>query len=297
MNGDVGKIPYDFFSSHFYLLYNQKAKEENKTYEIIEELKKLNKEDIEKIFSSTDLRVESEDSLFEVITLLGEDFYFLFDFLEVQYLSVENMKQLIENINNYEIPFHSKLWSSLCRRLCLNCSSSSNPRQKTPIQCNDGVLRYIYDKTNRNVYLSNIIDVEVSGIDNGEIKNLFDKSRETSLTLKNSEESYIIIDLKEKKINLTKYYLSVPNNNKYYSNDRPKTWNVSGSNDKKEWDTLDVKSNDSYLNSYGSNHTYECQRKNKNYYRYIRFNNITSQNNNHRMELSEIELYGSILTK
>ena len=32
VNGDIGKIPYDFFSSHFYLLYNRKAREENKTY-------------------------------------------------------------------------------------------------------------------------------------------------------------------------------------------------------------------------------------------------------------------------
>ena len=193
----------------------------------------MNKDDIEKTFSSKDLRVESEDSLFEVIELLGEDYYFLFDYLEVRFLSVENMTKLIANINNYEIPFHSLLWASLCRRLCLSCSSGSNPRQKTPIQCNDGVLQYIRNKTNKNVYLSSIIDAEVSGIDNGEIKNIFDRSKETSLVIKNAKDSYIIIDLKEKKINLTKYYLSVPSNNKYYCSDHPKNWEVCGSNDGK----------------------------------------------------------------
>lgn len=92
------------------LFCNQKAVEENRSERVIDELLKMDKEDAENIFSSDKLPVESEDSLFEVITLLGPDYYFILDYVEMQYLSVKNVAKLIENIDNCDILFHTLLW-------------------------------------------------------------------------------------------------------------------------------------------------------------------------------------------
>ena len=73
---------------------------------------------------------------------------------------------------------------------------------------------------------------------------------------------------------LCQNYNEVPNNNKYFCSDRPKNWEVCGSNDRIEWEVIDNRSNDSYLSNYGNYHTYECNRSNKNYYCYASFDKI-----------------------
>lgn len=102
---------------------------------VIDELLKMDKEDAENIFSSDKLRVESEDSLFEVITLLGPDYYFLFDYVEMQYLSVKNVAKLIENIDNCDILFRTLLWFV-------------NLKVIVQINCENGVFRYIRENSN-----------------------------------------------------------------------------------------------------------------------------------------------------
>lgn len=269
----------------------------NRSQRVIDELLKIDKEDVEKIFSSDKLRVESEDSLFEVICHLGTDYYFLFDYVEMQYLSVQNVAKLIENIDNCDIQFHTLLWKSICRRLVReleNKSSFKNPRQKRPVNCENGVFRYIREKSNKKEYPSKEFDAETSGISSGEIKNLFDQSRKTYLVTNNDENAFVMLDFKDKKINLTKYYLSVPSPNSGY---RPKNWEIQGSNDKKEWEVLDKKQNCSSLSSDESYNTFTCQNVNQQYYRYIRIANIINKDNNHYLVLSEIELYGSVINE
>ena len=264
---------------------------------VIDELLKMDKEDAENIFSSDKLRVESEDSLFEVITLLGPDYYFLFDYVEMQYLSVQNVAKLIENIDNCDIPFHTLLWKSICRRLVRELESNSsfkNPREKRPINCENGVFRYIRENSNRKEYPSKEFDAFASSIYSGEIKNLFDQTKKTQLLTNNDDNTFVMIDFKDKKINLTKYYLSVPSS---YSGNRPKSWEIQGSNNNEEWEVLDKKQNCSNLSSDESYNTFTCQNVNKQYYRYIRIANITNKDNNHSLVLSEIELYGSVITE
>ena len=110
----------------------------------------------------------------------------------------------------------------------------------------------------------------------------------------NDDNTFVMIDFKDKKINLTKYYLSVPSS---YSGNRPKSWEIQGSNNNEEWEVLDKKQNCFNLSSDESYNTFTCQNVNKQYYRYIRIANITNKDNNHSLVLSEIELYGSVITK
>ena len=163
----------EFISTHCCEIFqNDESKEKAK--------KLLSKEELERIFSSDKLKIESEDWLFELICSLGPEFYSLFDYIEIQYLSVEKVKQLIEIIDNEEINIHNLLWSSICRRLLIDPyinNEMKNPRVKNvDIQCEQGIFKYLSEINNvSNIYSSKIIGVKSSQINHGEIENLFEQ--------------------------------------------------------------------------------------------------------------------------
>ena len=138
--------------------------------------------------------------------------------------------------------------------------------------------------------------MKVSGISVGEIKNLFDNSKDTVLRVVDNINSFIIFDFKNKKVSISKYYLSVPSSLTGYNGNRPKTWDIEGSNDLQNWEIIDQRANDSSLSDYGRSKTFNVNNNNNNkYFKYIRIKEIISQNGNHQMLLSEIEFYGSYM--
>lgn len=289
---------YDTISKNFCTLFKTKSDNEEKSIEI-DKIKKMSRYDLEQIFSSPNLQIESEDWLFELINSLGPEFNYLYDYIEIQYLSVSNVELLIENIDKYEINLHNLLWSSICRRLLIDVSTvnkKQNPRQikSQEIKCDDGIFKYLQKSSNDNVYVSKKIDVKVSGISGGEIKNIFDHSKDTVLRVKDNTNSFIIIDFKDKKVNLSKYYFSVPSQGTGTWSYRPKTWIIEGSNDSSDWTTIDERNNDSSLINYNASNTFDIK-QNNNFYRYIRIKEIISQDNGHKILLSEIEFFGSIM--
>lgn len=301
---DIPGNLFDLIASNLYkIITSPNGQEEGKVKQNF--LKKMSRSDLEEIFSSKKLQIDSEDTLFEYITSLGSEFFYLYDYVEIQFLSVENVERLIFNIENYEVPLHNLLWSSICRRLLLDVSKINdkrNPRCIFPPSTNcetEGIIKHLQKSSNDNVYESKTIDVIVSGIDGGEIKNLFDHSTDTILKAnsKDSKNSYVIVDFKDKKVNVSKYYLSVPSQKANWVNDRPYSWRIEGSNDKENWEKIDERLNNSSLKYYGASNTFDVtERKNK-FYRYIRIFEITSQDNSHLMLLSEIEFYGLIQDK
>ena len=100
----------------------------------------------------------------------------------------------------------------------------------------------------------------------------------------------MIFDFQERKINISKYYLSVPSQKRGACDGRPKTWRIEGSNDEQKWELIDSKENETSLNSYSKSNTFQCQNINNQFYQFIRLKNI----NNIYLLLSEIEFYESI---
>ena len=78
----------------------------------------------------------------------------------------------------------------------------------------------------------------------------------------------------------------------------PKSWRIEGSNDKTNWDLIDKKENDSYLNGKYNQHRFICQNKNNNYYQYIRYVQddswYTNRDYKYKIRLSCFEFFGSI---
>ena len=100
----------------------------------------------------------------------------------------------------------------------------------------------------------------------------------------------MIFDFQERKINISKYYLSVPSQKRGSTNGQPNKWRIEGSNDEQKWEEIDSKENETSLNSYSKSNTFQCQNINNQFYQFIRLKNI----NNIYLLLSEIEFYGSI---
>lgn len=291
-NSKMNDKVIEFISTHFYDIFKNGELKENV-------MKSVSKEELDSIFSSEKLKIESEDWLFELVCSLGPEFYSLFDYIEIQYLSVEKVKQLIEIIDNEEITVHNLLWSSICRRLLIDPyinNEMKNPRVKCiSVQCEQGIFKYL-SETNKvsNVYSSKIVVVESSQIKNGQIEHLFDHSKDTYFRVcNNNNDGYIIFDFQQQKVNINKYYISVTTNTGTF-NGRPKTWRIEGSNDEQKWEEIDSKENDTSLNGYGYSNTFNCKNINNQFYQFIRFKPIYDHNGSNLLMLSEIEFYGTI---
>ena len=282
---------FNHISSHFYAFCNT------------ENLKELNKDELEAIISSPELKIESEDSLFEFITSLGSEFTYLYDYLNVEFLSQENINILVKNINQYDLTIHKKLWLSISNRLTLDPSQlnnlENNPRIKqAEINCNNtGVFEYLRKLSNGNPYETKAFSIESTPHQCGDHSKLFDKSKDTFIRLTQNPENFILFDFMDKKISISKYSLSVPSSYSTHSLGQPKCWKIQGSNDKESWDDIDSIKNNYDLNGYGKEKTFDVKNKSKKFYRYIwiyKIVNHSSGSHENVLLLSDIEFYGSV---
>ena len=309
------KQHYEHISKHFYELFEEPTDND----EIYSILRNMKYSDLEQIITSEKLQIKSEDELFEIIEKLGGEFINLIDYIETKFLSVSNIAKLIEYIDNNsyksEYSIHQLLWESICRRLIIDNSkelferkernpretSNSNTKTKSTtndktIECREGIIKYLEETSKSNVYKTKMIDVETSYVNNGEIKNIFDHSKDSRLQVynNNSPNPFIILDFKDKRINISKYYFSVPSSEGGWSG-RPKTWNIEGSNDKENWYIIDERANDTSFKEYYKSNSFSIQQETNNFYRFIRIKGIEAHNGSSYLLLSEIEFYGRIL--
>ena len=112
----------------------------------------------------------------------------------------------------------------------------------------------------------------------------------------NEREGWIEFDFGQRTINLTSYTIRTNSSNPNWNH--PKTWRIVGSNDKDHWVTLDHQTNNSDLRGSNLQHRFECENKDKNYYRYIKYTQEDNWNSNHQEKydiyLTCIEFFGSI---
>lgn len=293
-NNKMGSKVIEFIAAHFYEIFKESDQK-------IEKLKSFNRDESERIFSSEKLKIESEDWLFDIVCSLGSEFFFLFDYIEIQYLSVEKVKKLIEMIDSDQVTVHNLLWSSICRRLIIDPyknNEMNNPRvESDSIKCEQGIFQYLSEiNKNSNIYSSKVINFKSSSYDDGDsVDSLFDHSKDTYYRVRNDDGGgYMIFDFQQKKINISKYYLSVPSAKRRATSGQPSTWRIEGSNDEQNWCLIDSKENDSSLNAYSKSNTFTCKNINNQFYQFIRFKPIKSCDNTNFLLLSEIEFYGSI---
>ena len=220
-------------------------------------LTNLTYEDLQTILTSKSLRIQNEDSLFDYIRSFcrkDNSFIGLFEYIEFSNLSEEKMKEFIHFFDLNSI--NQGIWNALSKRLILNQNQLIENRYKAkPISIQydsqyplNGIFTYM-----KNKYTSSFHDEVFIHFSNSQTSNptsIIDHIDQTVFQTTDSPNSWIAFSFKNYKIKLTSYtlmsyYLGRPN----FAN--PKTWIIEGSNNGRNWSTIDEVKDCNSLNGKG----------------------------------------------
>lgn len=106
---------------------------------------------------------------------------------------------------------------------------------------------------------------------------------------------WVEVDFGEQKVSLESYTIRSGDSSAYYYS-HPKSWRISGSNDRSHWEIISHMVNCSLLNGPYKQHRFECENSQK-FYRYIRYIQEDSWSKDYKfnIRLTCLELFGSIL--
>lgn len=293
----------DFISSHFYSIDKS-------------ELKKLPVNILLLIISNDNLKLESEDSLFNFIKQLFEESsnfesIQLYEQIEFTQLSKNKFKEFINILNPSEIT--NNLWRKISDCFYVNKTHSfgklSRYRYKTKqilFEGNpfEGIINYLDKTYGGNVADNKTVVVTESSVDDPnteQSRNAVDLSNtKTYFGSKSRENSWLQYDFGERRVNPTHYSIRTRH---YWDGWYLRNWVIEGSNtgNDNDWEILDSRQNDESLNKPVDTHTYnisnELCHKDK-CYKYLRIR-VTGKNSNeaYHLILSALEYFGELIEK
>lgn len=217
-------------------------------------MKKLNIETLYEILQNKELKINSEDSLFEFILSLYEidtSYSVLFEFILFNNLSQKSFEKFIDKVEFEDI--NLSIWKSICSRFCAESNEINSNRY------NNYIININYDKSNKFNGIFNYLTNQTKGniVENGTIKissnsyinenyhpkNIVDFNNSLSFRTSHSEGTMkISIDLKDKQVQLSGY--SFQSNLQSFCLDK---FTVEVSNDEKSWEVVDEHSNDFWI--------------------------------------------------
>ena len=288
----TGKINdlIEFAAEHFY----QIPRENMKTVDI---------EILAAVIKNAKLRLEDEESLFELLLGLYEEdreYSSLFEYVEFKHLKSESVREFI---NQFDIEYLSAgTWQSICERL-VGVSESPVGSERYILKCEEfgqkegeefnGIMRHLTEETGGNIHDNGTIEITSNSIySNYYPRNIVDYQRNNLYYSNNQENSEICFDFKDKEIQITSY--SLKSCNWGQNSDNLKSWVVEVSNDHQRWDEIDKRENNSILNGANLIGTFDTK-ENKSFYRFVRLRQTGKNwNNCYYTGIASIEFYGKM---
>ncbi|KAK8840504.1 hypothetical protein M9Y10_030712 [Tritrichomonas musculus] len=288
----TGKINdlIEFAAEHFY----QIPRKNMKTVEI---------DILEAVIKNAKLRLEDEESLFELILGLYEEdreYSSLFEYVEFKHLKSESVREFI---NQFDIEYLSAgTWQSICQRL-VGVSESPVGSERYILKCEEfgqkegeefnGIMRHLTEETGGNIHDNGNIEITSNSIySNYYPRNIVDYQSNNLYYSNNQENSEICFDFKDKEIQITSYSLKSCNWGQNMNN--LKSWVVEVSNDHQKWDEIDKRENNSILNGANLIGTFNTK-ENKSFYRFVRLRQTGKNwNNCYHTGIASIEFYGKM---
>ncbi|KAK8887933.1 hypothetical protein M9Y10_038992 [Tritrichomonas musculus] len=277
------------------------------------------------IIKNDELKIESEDSLLELIeSFFSEPRYVNdekekevklseIDFCEelrFEFLTEEKFKEFIDKFDVNEMT--ADLWRKLKKCFYFNknlpnenCESSRYFIKGSLFKYDgksehafDGIIRELTKKNSGNVDEKGVVKVTSSSV----CCNLYPKRAVDFDNIDNyfasddKENSWLQYDFINLRVRPTHYSMRSRNSGgKGYKN--PMSWLIEGSNDAENWTTLDSQKNVTYLDGKSLVHTFDIKALQKvNFFRYLRIRQ-TSKNsgNDDLLVISALEYFGSII--
>lgn len=297
----------DFLASYFYLIDSDK-------------LIQLRRDIIYSIISNKHLKIESEDSLFEIIKQIFsnkecaerlEDDYLnitcFYEEFELAFLSEDRFRELIEIIDPSSIT--KNLWQKL------KCCFYINKKQNVLFAKNSSMRYFSFGQQfsyNGNNPLEGIVDYKKRS-NNGSFKatsssEMYSNSFAANASdlhnsnncfeSKDEQNSWLKYDFGSQKVHPTHYSIRTRHDSNCH---HLRNWVIEGansdSNNENEWKILDSRLNDTFLNNINAVHTYEIGKiKCYECYRYLRIRQtgVNSDNSNY-LFISALEFFGSLI--
>lgn len=295
-----------FVASHFFDICEKN----------IEDLLTLKLETIEKILTSSQLKLKTEDQLLRTINELylnDPKYSVLYETVYFLNVSSDAMKEFIEIFDVNDMT--TSMWMNISGRLREDVKFSKTskieakikrykdpPRRGTTFLATkgnsfSGILNYLLTKTGGKI--ENEINITASSVyynqENCLPKNVVLFNDQTNVFLSdNKQNNFISFDFKEHRVIPSNYTIKSSDPARH-NGDHPKCWIFEGSNDNDSWETLDSEDNCADLNGSNLVHTFAVKNQNSKEYRYIRVRSTgPSWSGDNYFGFDSFEIFGSM---
>lgn len=301
----------DYISSHFHSI------EKNK-------LLRFSRPILLMILSNENLKLESEDSLFDFINQIYSNsesnnnnddiemqkFYSCIDFSE---LSDEKLKAIFQSIDSTKMT--DELWKKICEsyRIDIHSKKQSNQSRYTFVRKNfifdgdsqnsfSGILAHLTNESNGNVHDNGTIVVTSSSVFSNDYhpKNAVDFNNNSKFFCSaNQPNSWICYDFKDRKVQPSFYTIRTRIDGDA-THHHPKFWVIEGSNDESDWKVLDTRNDITSLHLKNTVQTFKIQTRlslNESF-RFLRFRQtgLSSAGYNY-LNFAALEYFGFLYEK
>ena len=314
LNTELHDIAIEYLSKHLIsIIDNDKMIKFNS---------KIMREIIDKYFDEKN-KTENEESIDEINELFNkmktkEEKEIVMHFLlchEFEKYNQEMIDFFYQNIDDDIIENdYSRIIYIIRHHLCSLVPKKCETKNDKMTECQfkgdelDGIFNHLRQKLGDELYNNQMIKFSAGGFlhKSCPITNLFKYDKEnidktfynySGAFPKSESDSWIEIDLGERKINLTSYTIRTCDHTAI-NGCKAKSWRIVGSNDHEHWDVLSHQINRTELQEPKSQHRFECE-SNSQFYKYIRYiQEETSSDNStykYKIHYACIEFFGTIL--
>ena len=285
------KKELDFIASHFF-----EAK--------LDVLNSLNVSELESVLTNPLLKLESEDKLYETIVSLagekGDDVLVLLRHVQFEFLSEPKLGDFLDRIFPNLV---ASVWVSLCECLHRFCglSAKASPRKasrycvqlETFTSANgafNGIVHHLRDECGGNPHEKGVISITSSRSSRNESHQLVDYGWNNYWVSVNSPNSFVQFDFKSRRVCLSQYSLMSDGDGSCHL----LKWVLEVSNDGLEWEVVDER-NTPDLNGNYIVKTYDCNKRNDRFVRFVRLRQTGKDSSNwDNLLLSQIEFFGEL---
>lgn len=292
-----------------------------------EKIKLIPKNVLYEIVCNDELKIKSEDFLFDIINDIfengdnepNEEYPSIMDFYEE--IDIDNLSEskFIEFFNKLDHnSINGKLWSKLRHRISKKPVNDEKREERYSSKTNvqnyfydnnkannlNGIINHLTNEFGGNVHNKGIVELTSSSQYSGSClpKYAVDlNNKGTKFASSNEANSWLQYDFKNRKIRPTHYTITSESRGK--GELHPQFWVIEGSNSGEEWKILDSRNNITILNGKSITHTFNIQENlgKDEYYRYLRIRQTglnarnDQSNNGNILAFSALEYFGSMI--
>ena len=247
---------------------------------------------IEMVVNNSNLKVESEDDLFDFVIEKYEEepsSGFLFEYVDFRNLSEEKMSDFVYRFDLEDM--NAGVWRSICAKLSSTFAEregeATTKRKKDgaakPVEAREdesvktfeyssggefeGIMRHLSRETGGNIHDNGTIVVSTNNLNQGyPPKNVVDYGSDSFYDPGNGnmQNSFVCFDFKERLVQVTDYSI------KSYTQRYLRNWSIDVSKDGSVWETVDRHVDDPTLKGANKIGTFSISQPRSEYYRFVR---------------------------